>query len=76
MITYLEPTDPELQRAWLTFDDPVTLYNGETWQYMGSEFTNDTWVHCFRHRAHPDGVGRKYIRVPALPNWEPTTQNE
>ncbi|MCZ6677848.1 MAG: hypothetical protein O7E52_11425 [Candidatus Poribacteria bacterium] len=49
-VVYLDGDQPELRRAWDTFDDPVEAHplSDEVWQYVGSE-RNDVlgWRHCW-----------------------------
>jgi hypothetical protein len=38
---------------------------GEVWQYMGTCFDRNLWVHTFRHRMHPITKRREYWNTPA-----------
>lgn len=69
----LAPDDPEIQRAWATFPDPILLaYNGEVLQYLGSTGRlGHRWVHEFRHRCHPQTHERRYWHLPATEGWGP-----
>jgi hypothetical protein len=67
---YLEPTDPELVRAWRTFPDPVMACEGEVLEYMGSEPDPQAgYVHVFRHRCYPVAGVRHYWRIAASRGW-------
>lgn len=72
LYTCLGPDDPELQRAWQTFADPVMpdAARAEVLQYMGTvETVGDGIVHQFRHRCHPQTQQRVLYKVPAAADW-------
>ena len=74
---WLEPDDPEWERAWRHFPDPVLAHpeSGACLEYMGS--TQDPergWVHVFRHRQVPTNQQRQYWRLAATPGWAPAPQ--
>ena len=67
----LAPNDPELERAWKTFPDPVANNHGFTWEYLATELIDERWVHIFVHDLHPAENRRTYAQVPARPGWAP-----
>ena len=67
---FLPPDDPEIQRAWQAFVDPVLAYQGEVIQYMGTSY-RDGWCHTFRHRCHPETHEPLYWHIPAASGWAP-----
>lgn len=67
--------DAELIRAWVELVDPVSLNEGECWQYISTEM-HDTWRHVFRHRCHPATGEVMFVRVPADPEWRPSWYQE
>lgn len=71
---FLLPDDPELQRAWATFPDPVMACHGERLEYLGTVFY-DIWRHCFRHRRMPGTHQRLYWHVPASEGWTPSMES-
>jgi hypothetical protein len=72
---WLDREDPELQRAWATFKDPVAENHGQTWQYMGTWRKAGQQVHTFRHRCDPaNGGERSYRHVPALELGKPKVE--
>ncbi len=74
---WLERADPEWERAWSHFPDPVMAHpvNGECLHYMGSTQSPGLgWVHIFRHRQVPGSDQRQYWRIPASTGWLPVQQ--
>lgn len=74
---WLEPDDPEWQRAWNYFPDPVLEHpeSGECLEYMGSTQEPERgWVHVFRHRQMPTSHHRHYWRIKASAGWKPERQ--
>jgi uncharacterized protein YpuA (DUF1002 family) len=67
----LAPKDPELQRAWKTFPDPVADHHGFSWDYVATELLGEQWVHIFVHELHPTEYRTVFARVPARPGWSP-----
>jgi hypothetical protein len=73
---WLTREDPEWERAWHHFPDPVMAHpvSGECLQYMGSvQEPGRGWVHVFRHRQVPGSGQRQVWRVPASVGWAPCT---
>jgi len=72
---FLPNTDPELQRAWRQFPDPVMedQATGECLQYMGTVLRWDghTYQHEFRHRCLPTTQKRTSWLIPAAEGWQP-----
>ena len=76
-VGWLEYADPEWERAWSHFPDPVMVHpqSGECLQYMGSvQAPEGAWVHVFRHRQVPGSDQRQVWRVPASAGWTPRVQ--
>lgn len=46
-------------------DPSEALWEGESWQYMGSFRQNERLIHEFRHRCHPQTNGVKSLKVEA-----------
>jgi hypothetical protein len=42
--------------------------SGERWQYMGTQWEQDGWQHCFRHRHHPQTQQLEYRMIPPSQN--------
>jgi hypothetical protein len=63
------PNDPESERAWKAFPDPVANDHGFTWEYLATELIDERWVHIFVHDLHPADNRRTYARVKARPGW-------
>jgi hypothetical protein len=70
-VVELALNDPELQRAWQSFPDPVAENHGYTWEYLVSELMGQQWIHVFSHELHPADNRRTYARVPARAGWAP-----
>jgi len=70
-VVELAPNDPELDRAWKRFPDPVADNHGFSWEYVTTELIGDQWVHVFVHELHPVEYRTVYARVPARPDWDP-----
>lgn len=76
---WLTREDPEWERAWRHFSDPVMAHSmsGACLQYMGSvREPGHGWVHVFRHRQVPGSGQRQYWRVVASAGWLPVQQRE
>ena len=71
-VVCLDDGDPELERAWATFPDPMMDHQGEQWQYMGTKKGEHGWKHAFRHRCHPETNARVNMEVSATTHWQPT----
>lgn len=70
--TMMDRDDPELEKAWATFEDPVEDWGGDCWQYTHSwKNKEEQWFHSFRHRAHPIENMPVRKEVPASEGWEP-----
>lgn len=77
----VDQSDPEWERMWNRFPDPV-MYNpdyGESLQYMGT-FPNPEYggrpgearyYHDFRHRSVPRTHERRIWKIPASLGWRP-----
>ena len=70
-IVKLDDGDPELQRAWQRFPDPVADCHGFSWEYVATELIREQWIHVFVHELHPLELRPVYVRVPASPAWNP-----
>jgi len=71
---WLEREDPEWERAWSHFPDPVMANqtSGECLQYMGSiQDPGLGWIHVFRHRQVPWNDQRRYWHIHASVGWPP-----
>jgi len=78
-VGWLARDDPEWQRAWSHFPDPVLEHpeSGECLQYLSStQEPGRGWVHVFRHRQLPASQQRQYWRVPASSGWVPEQQRQ
>jgi hypothetical protein len=74
-IAYIaSPSDPELQLAWAMIITQIGITDG--WQYMGSEWKEDTWKHCFRRRESGNHVPRAYRRIKSSPGWLPANEKQ
>jgi hypothetical protein len=70
---FLDMNSTELILAWQVFDDPEMLNEeyGEVLQYVGTFKENGSFVHQFRHRAHPIDNQRKLYNIAATHGWKP-----
>lgn len=71
---FLEPTDPELIRAFneLPGGPSAPSPEADVWQYLGTGQTETgEYLHTFRHRCHPFTQARMYENVPALDGFVP-----
>lgn len=79
MLIFLKREDSELERAFMSLPGgpsaecpiPDCVCCGEVWGYMGTVCHDGQWVHEFRHR-HYEGKGRKYEKITALEEWNPS----
>ena len=74
---WLEREDPEWERAWSHFPDPVMAHpaRGECLEYIGSaQDPGLGWVHVFRHRQVPGSDQRQSWRIPASADSLPVLQ--
>lgn len=70
---FVERETPEWATMWAALRalplnkgfDVTVSHNCEYWQYMGTWYIGNGWIHQFRHRWHPGTNKREYVNIPA-----------